>query len=166
MCRDYYDLDFMDRSVDTAPIAPALRAFFDDVLEASVAELNFKAIVDGLGAVLFEYPFRCVCVWWWLGLCGWCGPRFAAHGLYKYNLSLLNTPTPNKQSTPLPAHPPHKTNQTTQRARLLRAHPAFFNCTRGPRAQRGSAVQALGARLPVHGAPVTHRPGAAAARRV
>jgi hypothetical protein len=25
MCRDYYTLDFMDPSVDTAPIAPALR---------------------------------------------------------------------------------------------------------------------------------------------
>ncbi|GBF89170.1 aarF domain-containing protein, chloroplastic [Raphidocelis subcapitata] len=58
MCRDYYTLQFMDPSVDTAPIAPALQAFFDDVLEASVSELNFKAIVDGLGAVLFEYPFR------------------------------------------------------------------------------------------------------------
>jgi hypothetical protein len=32
--------------------------FFDDVLDASVAELNFKAIVDGLGNVLFQYPFR------------------------------------------------------------------------------------------------------------
>lgn len=31
MCRDYYDLDFMDRSVNTAPIAPALAAFFDNV---------------------------------------------------------------------------------------------------------------------------------------
>ncbi len=64
MCRDYYDLNFMDRAVDTRPIAPALRAFFDDVLDASVAELNFKAIVDGLGEVLFAYPFRCgsVCV--------------------------------------------------------------------------------------------------------
>ena len=31
MCEDYYRLDFMDRSVDTSPIAPALAAFFDDV---------------------------------------------------------------------------------------------------------------------------------------
>lgn len=37
-----------------------VQAFFDDVLDASVAELNFKAIVDGLGNVLFQYPFRCV----------------------------------------------------------------------------------------------------------
>jgi len=32
MCEDYYELDFMDRSVDTRPIAPALANFFDDVL--------------------------------------------------------------------------------------------------------------------------------------
>ena len=76
---------------ETAPIAPALRAFFDDVLEASVAELNFKAIVDGLGAVLFEYPFRCVCVWWWL-VCA----RFAAHG----NLNENDLFPPSTQQTP------------------------------------------------------------------
>lgn len=106
MCRDYYVLQFMDPSIDTSPIAPALQvgqaggpvggqvqdraarqrdgatgmshvhgcwcllvtllcvcvcvlqAFFDDVLDASVSELNFKAIVDGLGNVLFQYPFR------------------------------------------------------------------------------------------------------------
>jgi hypothetical protein len=34
------------------------QAFFDDVLDASVSELNFKAIVDGLGDVLFQFPFR------------------------------------------------------------------------------------------------------------
>ena len=32
----------MDRSVDTAPIAPALAAFFDNVLDKSISELNFK----------------------------------------------------------------------------------------------------------------------------
>lgn len=58
MCTDYYALDFMDRSVDTAPIAPALAAFFDNVLNDSVSQLNFRAIVDGLGGVLFQYPFR------------------------------------------------------------------------------------------------------------
>lgn len=40
MCRDYYALQFMDPSVDTRPIAPALRAFFDDVLDASVSEVS------------------------------------------------------------------------------------------------------------------------------
>ncbi|GIL77467.1 hypothetical protein Vretimale_2971 [Volvox reticuliferus] len=58
MCKDYYTLQFMDPSVDTAPIAPALAAFFDDVLQSSVSQLNFKAIVDGLGEVLFRFPFR------------------------------------------------------------------------------------------------------------
>ena len=58
MCRDYYTLDFVDVSVDTAPIAPELARFFDDVLDSSVSRLNFKAIVDGLGSVLFQYPFR------------------------------------------------------------------------------------------------------------
>lgn len=58
MCRDYYTLDFMDPSVDTSPIAPALEVFFDDVLNQSVSRLNFRSIVDGLGGVLFAYPFR------------------------------------------------------------------------------------------------------------
>lgn len=58
MTRDYYALDFIDPSIDTSPIAPALAAFFDDVLTASVSSLNFKALVDGLGEVLFRYPFR------------------------------------------------------------------------------------------------------------
>ena len=32
----------MDPSVDTAPIAPALAAFFDNVLDQSISQLNFK----------------------------------------------------------------------------------------------------------------------------
>jgi predicted unusual protein kinase regulating ubiquinone biosynthesis (AarF/ABC1/UbiB family) len=48
----------MDPAIDTSPIAPALASFFDSVLDRSISELNFKAIVDGLGAVLFEYPFQ------------------------------------------------------------------------------------------------------------
>lgn len=58
MCRDYYTLEFMDKSVDTSPIAPALANFFDDVLDDSVAKLNFKSIVDGLGSILLKYPFQ------------------------------------------------------------------------------------------------------------
>lgn len=58
MARDYYALDFLEESVDVRPIVPALAAFFDDVLEASVSDLNFKTITDGLGAVLYEYPFN------------------------------------------------------------------------------------------------------------
>ena len=57
MARDYYALDFISTDIDVSPIAPALKEFFDDALNASVSELNFKTIVDGLGAVLYEYPF-------------------------------------------------------------------------------------------------------------
>lgn len=57
MARDYYALDFISPDIDTSPIAPALKAFFDDALNATVSELNFKTIVDGLGAVLYQYPF-------------------------------------------------------------------------------------------------------------
>ena len=46
MCQDYYRLDFMDPGVDTAPIAPALAQFFDNVLDASVQELNFKVTLS------------------------------------------------------------------------------------------------------------------------
>lgn len=87
MCRDYYTLEFMDPSIDTSPIAPALANFFDDVLENSVSQLNFKSLgmrlvkisaaalsvlqcvfalnmmlvthaVDGLGEILLAYPFQ------------------------------------------------------------------------------------------------------------
>ena len=46
MCRDYYVLQFMDRSVDTSPIAPALANFFDDVLDRSISQLNFKVFLS------------------------------------------------------------------------------------------------------------------------
>ncbi|XP_068666000.1 protein ACTIVITY OF BC1 COMPLEX KINASE 3, chloroplastic isoform X2 [Aristolochia californica] len=57
MARDYYALDFLSPDVDISPIVPALRNFFDDALNSTVSELNFKTIVDGLGAVLYQYPF-------------------------------------------------------------------------------------------------------------
>ena len=41
MCKDYYTLQFMHLSVDTTPIAPALADLFDNVLDASVSQLNF-----------------------------------------------------------------------------------------------------------------------------
>ncbi|XP_057781177.1 protein ACTIVITY OF BC1 COMPLEX KINASE 3, chloroplastic [Salvia miltiorrhiza] len=58
MARDYYALDFLSPDVDVTPIVPALRSFFDDALNSTVSELNFKTIVDGLGAVLYQYPFN------------------------------------------------------------------------------------------------------------
>ncbi|XP_039130425.1 protein ACTIVITY OF BC1 COMPLEX KINASE 3, chloroplastic isoform X2 [Dioscorea cayenensis subsp. rotundata] len=57
MARDYYALDFLSSDVDVSPIVPALKNFFDDALNSTVSELNFKTIVDGLGAVLYQYPF-------------------------------------------------------------------------------------------------------------
>ncbi|CAI9093199.1 OLC1v1028639C1 [Oldenlandia corymbosa var. corymbosa] len=58
MARDYYALDFLAPEVDVSPIVPALRDFFDDALTLTVSELNFKTLVDGLGAVLYQYPFN------------------------------------------------------------------------------------------------------------
>ncbi|XP_004506473.1 protein ACTIVITY OF BC1 COMPLEX KINASE 3, chloroplastic-like [Cicer arietinum] len=58
MAQDYYALDFLSRDVDVSPIVPALRNFFDDALNYTVSELNFKTIVDGLGNVLYQYPFN------------------------------------------------------------------------------------------------------------
>ena len=66
MAIDYYDLDFISRDVDTRPLVPALRDFFEDdigVLNSTVATLNFKALVDGLGAIFFKYPFRVPSFW-------------------------------------------------------------------------------------------------------
>ncbi|KAJ7548260.1 hypothetical protein O6H91_07G004900 [Diphasiastrum complanatum] len=57
MAQDYYALDFLSSEVDVSPIVPVLKGFFDDVLNATVSELNFKTIVDGLGAVLYQFPF-------------------------------------------------------------------------------------------------------------
>eukprot|EP00271_Cylindrocystis_brebissonii_P006513 TRINITY_DN19291_c0_g1_i1.p1 TRINITY_DN19291_c0_g1~~TRINITY_DN19291_c0_g1_i1.p1 ORF type:complete len:841 (-),score=133.50 TRINITY_DN19291_c0_g1_i1:1980-4502(-) len=58
MAKDYYALDFLAPEVDVKPIVPALQSFFDDVLTQTVSELNFRTIVDGLGAVLYQYPFN------------------------------------------------------------------------------------------------------------
>ncbi|XVF00271.1 hypothetical protein REPUB_Repub03eG0270800 [Reevesia pubescens] len=58
MARDYYALDFLSTDVDVSPIVPALKDFFDDALNYTVSELNFKTLVDGLGAVLYQYPFN------------------------------------------------------------------------------------------------------------
>lgn len=57
MARDYYALHFLTPDVDVSPIVPVLRNFFDDALDSTVRELNFKTIVDGLGNVMYQYPF-------------------------------------------------------------------------------------------------------------
>ncbi|XP_042469089.1 protein ACTIVITY OF BC1 COMPLEX KINASE 3, chloroplastic-like isoform X2 [Zingiber officinale] len=58
MAHDYYALKFLTPDVDVSPIVPALRNFFDDALNSTVSELNFKTIVDGLGNVMYQYPFN------------------------------------------------------------------------------------------------------------
>ncbi|XP_021762192.1 protein ACTIVITY OF BC1 COMPLEX KINASE 3, chloroplastic-like [Chenopodium quinoa] len=58
MAQDYYALDFLSPDVDVSPIVPVLRDFFDDALSSTVSELNFKTLVDGLGAVFYQYPFN------------------------------------------------------------------------------------------------------------
>lgn len=44
-------------SQDTAPIVAALAKALPDVLNASVAELNFKNVVNQLGDVMYTFPF-------------------------------------------------------------------------------------------------------------
>lgn len=64
MAKDYYDLEFLDPSVDTSPLVPALANFFDSgVIDMGVDQLNFKALVDGLGEIFFQYPFRVPPYW-------------------------------------------------------------------------------------------------------
>ena len=58
MACDYYALDFLSADVDVSHILPALQDFFDGALNYTVSELNFKTLVDGLGAVLYQYPFN------------------------------------------------------------------------------------------------------------
>ena len=57
MARDYYKLEFWTNQLMSLPLSRHC-AFFDDVLDASVEELNFKTITDGLGGVLYQYPFN------------------------------------------------------------------------------------------------------------
>ncbi|OWM85957.1 hypothetical protein CDL15_Pgr012207 [Punica granatum] len=58
MARDYYALEFLSPDVDVSPIVPALQNLFDDALSATVSELNFKTIVDGLDVVFYQFPFK------------------------------------------------------------------------------------------------------------
>eukprot|EP00887_Chlorella_sp_A99_P005015 scaffold4.g5015.t1 len=54
MCLDYYQLEFMDPSVDTTPIAPALAAFFDDVLQARGAPVGRGCWVPAYYALILR----------------------------------------------------------------------------------------------------------------
>ncbi|KAK8689559.1 hypothetical protein V6N13_088273 [Hibiscus sabdariffa] len=44
MARDYHALDLLATDVDVSPVVPALRDFFDDALNYTVRELNFKTL--------------------------------------------------------------------------------------------------------------------------
>jgi aarF domain-containing kinase len=48
----------LNTDVDVSPIVHAFNNCFDNALNAIVSELNFKTIVDGLGVVLYQYPFN------------------------------------------------------------------------------------------------------------
>lgn len=80
MCRDYYTLQFMDPSVDTRPIAPALRAFFDDVLESSVSEVGCwrrdRGLL-GLTGAAFSARNRLFSLWLCWRVCAWLLRRFS-----------------------------------------------------------------------------------------
>ncbi|CAM9117437.1 unnamed protein product, partial [Hapterophycus canaliculatus] len=53
----YKRLGFIPQEQDTAPIVAALAKALPDVLNASVAELNFKNVVNQLGDVMYTFPF-------------------------------------------------------------------------------------------------------------
>ncbi|PXF46831.1 hypothetical protein BWQ96_03360 [Gracilariopsis chorda] len=54
----YVRLGFLPPETDLAPIIGALNNALPDVLGASVGELNFKSVIDKLGSVMYQYPFR------------------------------------------------------------------------------------------------------------
>ncbi len=58
LAHDYVKLEFLTPDTDLTPIIPALGNIFNNVLGASVAELNFKSITDDMSALMYEYPFR------------------------------------------------------------------------------------------------------------
>ncbi|MFZ4641375.1 MAG: ABC1 kinase family protein [Nodosilinea sp.] len=58
LAHDYVKLEFLTPDTDLSPIIPALAEVFNNVLGASVAELNFKSITDEFSALMYEYPFR------------------------------------------------------------------------------------------------------------
>jgi hypothetical protein len=54
----YIRLGFLPPDTDLKPIVDALEEALPDVLGASVGELNFKSVIDKLGNVMYQYPFR------------------------------------------------------------------------------------------------------------
>ena len=58
MAQDYYAASSFWTRRGRRAHRPRFGGVFDDVLDASVEELNFKTITDGLGGVLYQYPFN------------------------------------------------------------------------------------------------------------
>lgn len=54
----YVRLGFLPPETKLEPIIEALNDALPDVLGASVGELNFKSVIDKLGSVMYQYPFR------------------------------------------------------------------------------------------------------------
>lgn len=54
----YVRLGFLPPETNLEPIIEALNDALPDVLGASVGELNFKSVIDKLGSVMYQYPFR------------------------------------------------------------------------------------------------------------
>lgn len=54
----YVRLGFLPPETNLEPIIEALNSALPDVLGASVGELNFKSVIDKLGSVMYQYPFR------------------------------------------------------------------------------------------------------------
>lgn len=54
----YVRLGFLPPETELEPIVDALEDALPDVLGASVGELNFKSVIDKLGSVMYQYPFR------------------------------------------------------------------------------------------------------------
>lgn len=54
----YVRLGFLPQETELEPIVEALNDALPDVLGASVGELNFKSVIDKLGSVMYQYPFR------------------------------------------------------------------------------------------------------------
>ncbi len=58
LAQDYVKLEFLTPETDLAPIIPALADVFNNVLGASVAEMNFKSMTDQLSQLMYDFPFR------------------------------------------------------------------------------------------------------------
>lgn len=57
LCKLYVKLGFIPEGTDLEPIQLALEKALPDVLDADIAELNFKNVISKLGDIMYTYPF-------------------------------------------------------------------------------------------------------------